>query len=94
MAVAQEYAETIALTALAWLAGNSDLMPDFLAASGLAPEEVAARAGEPEFLIAVLDFILMDDGWVRAFCDSAGLAYDQPMTARLSLPGGAQLHWT
>lgn len=94
MTIGQDYAETIALKALAWLAGDPDVMAQFLAASGLAPAEISARAGEPEFLGAVLDFILMDDGWVQGFCDNTGLAYDQPMAARMALPGGAQLHWT
>ncbi len=94
MTVGREFAETIALRALGWLAGNSELLPQFLAASGLDASELAARAGEAEFLGAVLDFILMDDGWVREFCDSARLGYEQPSAARMALPGGEALHWT
>ena len=36
----------------------------------------------------------MDDAWVIAFCESAGLAYEVPMQARAGLPGGANMHWT
>lgn len=87
-------AETLALQALGWLAGNDELFPVFLNASGASAGDVAARAGEAEFLGSVLDFLLMDDAWVMAFCDQAGLAYTLPMQARAALPGGAQTHWT
>jgi hypothetical protein len=90
----QDMAETTALRALGWLAGHDDLFPLFLGATGASANDVAARAGEPEFLGAVLDFLLMDDAWVVAFCDAAGLAYSVPMQARAALPGGGQVNWT
>lgn len=94
MANERDNAEVIALKALAWLAGNEELLPLFLGSSGLAPAELAARAAEPEVLGSVLDFILMDDVWVQGFCDSERLPYDRLMAARAALPGGEQVHWT
>lgn len=90
----QDAAETIALRALGWLAGNDDLFPVFLGATGASAGDVAERAGDADFLGSVLDFLLMDDAWITAFCDEAGLPYTQPMQARAALPGGAQTHWT
>ncbi|MEY4983321.1 MAG: hypothetical protein RIR62_1587 [Pseudomonadota bacterium] len=90
----QDMAETTALQALGWLAGNDDLFPLFLGATGASAGDVAARAGDADFLGAVLDFLLMDDAWVMAFCDAAGIAYTQPMAARAALPGGGQVNWT
>jgi hypothetical protein len=90
----QEFAETVALQALGWLAGNDKLLPIFLGASGAAVADLRERASDPEFLGAVLDFLLMDDAWVASFCDAEGIAYAAPMTARNCLPGGAQTHWT
>lgn len=90
----QEHAETLALRALAWLAGNDELMPVFLGSTGASEADLRARAAEPEFLGSVLDFLMMDDAWIVAFCDTAGLAYEMPMQARASLPGGDQAHWT
>ncbi|WP_092499484.1 DUF3572 domain-containing protein [Meinhardsimonia xiamenensis] len=87
-------AEAVALRALAWLAGEEDLLRVFLGASGASPADLAARAGEPEFLVAVLDFLLLDDAWITAFCDAEGLSYETPAAARRALPGGAELHWT
>ena len=90
----QENAETIAIRAVAWLAGNEDLLPTFLGATGASESDLRARLAEPEFLGSVLEFLMMDDVWVVQFCDSADLAYDQIMQARQTLPGGADVSWT
>lgn len=90
----QEAAETLALQALGWLIGNDDLRDVFLGASGASEADLRARASDPEFLASVLDFLVMDDAWVVAFCDGHGLPYDAPMRARAALPGGAAVHWT
>ncbi|MEI4233816.1 DUF3572 domain-containing protein [Roseovarius sp. D22-M7] len=90
----QDSAETIALQALGWLAANDDLLPVFLGATGASEADLRARAAEPEFLGSVLDFLMMDDAWVVAFCEGQGLAFDIPMMARAALPGGAQVNWT
>jgi hypothetical protein len=87
-------AETIALQALAWLVGNDDLRPVFLGATGAAPDDLRERATEPAFLAAVLSFLTMEDAWIIAFCDSAGLEYDQPLRARHALPGQGEVYWT
>ena len=90
----QDSAETIALQALGWLAASDDLLPVFLGATGACEADLRARAAEPEFLGSVLDFLMMDDAWVVAFCDAAGVPYDRPMVGRAALPGGEQVHWT
>ncbi|MCB2135213.1 MAG: DUF3572 domain-containing protein [Rhodobacteraceae bacterium] len=90
----QEYAETVGLKALAWLAGQEEMLGTFLAASGIGPGALRSRAAEPEFLGSVLDHILSNDGWVVGFCDATGLPYDAPMSARRALPGGAEVNWT
>lgn len=92
--MSQESAEVLGLKALGWMAGNDELLPVFLGATGASEADVRAGATDPAFLGALLDFIMMDDAWVQAFCDSAGLPYDQPMHARMMLPGGDQVHWT
>lgn len=90
----QDHAETLALRALGWLAANDDLMPVFLGASGASVEDLKTRASDPAFLLSVLDFLTMDDAWIMAFCDGAGLPYEAPMQARHALPGGAETNWT
>ena len=90
----QEAAELIAVKALGWLAGNDDLMPVFLGATGSSADDLRQQSSDPAFLISVLDFLAMDDAWIMAFCDENSLAYEVPMQARQALPGGAQVHWT
>lgn len=90
----QEHAETVALQALGWLAGNEDLFPVFLGSTGASAGDLAKAAGQPAFLGSVLDFLLMDDAWVMAFCEAENLPYEAPMRARMALPGGEQIHWT
>lgn len=94
MHLSTEHAETLALKALTWLVGQEDLLPVFLGSSGASERDVRDRAGDPEFLGSVLDFLLMDEAWVIAFCDTCAVPYAQPMQARAALPGGAQVHWT
>jgi len=94
MVAERENAETVALQALGWLAAHEDLLPVFLGASGASLSELRGRAADPEFLGAVLDFLLMDDAWVKEFCTNAGLPFSRPAEARAALPGGAQMHWT
>ena len=90
----QESAETLALQALAFVISDEELRDLFMGATGTGAEDMRSRAGEPEFLISVLDFLMMDDAWVMRFCDGHRLDYTAPQMARQALPGGAQVHWT
>ena len=90
----RESAEVLALQALGWLATNDDLLPAFLGSTGATEEDLRARAGDPQFLGAVLDFVMMDDAWVIAFCDALAVPYERLMQARAALPGGEQVNWT
>lgn len=90
----QESAETVSLQAMAWLAGNDELLPVFLGASGASEADFRNGLGDPVFQGAVLDFVMMDDAWVMAFCESAGLDYTVVAQARAALPGGGEWHWT
>jgi len=90
----QKQAEVRALSVLVWLVANEELLPVFLGATGASESDLRVRAGESEFLGSVLDFVMMDDAWVMAYCDGAGLPYETLMRARQALPGGADVNWT
>ena len=90
----RESAEVLALDALTWLVANDELLPIFLGSTGTGTDELRTRASEPEFLASVLDFLLMDDAWITAFCDAGDRPYDIPIRARAGLPGGAEVSWT
>ena len=90
----RDSAELLAIEALSWLIGNDDLLPVFLGSTGASADDVRQRAQDPEFLGAVLDFLLMDDAWIQAFCAENSYELDFPIRARAALPGGAHVNWT
>ncbi len=90
----QEAAETAALTMLAWLAGQDDLFGAFLGASGASPADIAARAGDPAFLAAVVTFVLSEDAHVLAWAEGTGNPPDLALRILAGLPGGETWHWT
>ncbi|MBK6468199.1 MAG: DUF3572 domain-containing protein [Rhodobacter sp.] len=94
MALRQDSAQTLALQALGWLAGQDERFHAFLAACGTGAAEVRARAADPEMLGSVLDFLLADEAALLQFCAEAGLPPETPMQARAALPGGDVPFWT
>lgn len=90
----RDLAETLALQALGWLASNEELLPVFMGSTGVSEADLRARASDPEFLGAVLDFLTMDDAWLLAFSEAAGVPPTDPVAARAALPGGNLPHWT
>jgi hypothetical protein len=91
--IGQETAEILALRALAWLAGQEDLVNGFLGATGLSASDLTDAATRPEMLAAVLD-LLGDETRLLAFCTDEGLRPEEPMASRVFLPGGDVPHWT
>ena len=89
-----DQAELIAIQALGHIAAEEDLLFAFVDLCGLAPNELKARAADPEILGGVLDFIMMDDQRLLAFCETVNLRPEMPGIARKMLPGGQEVHWT
>lgn len=94
MGIGRDAAEILALKALGWIAADPDRLGAFLGATGTSAADLRLRAGAPEFLLSVLDFLLMDDASVIGFCAAEGYACTDPLAARQALPGGAETHWT
>jgi hypothetical protein len=82
--------ETLALRVLARIAMAEDLLPRFLALTGLDAAELKARAGEPQLLGSVLDFILFDEALVLRLADELEVKPEAFAKARSRLPGGGQ----
>lgn len=78
----REVAEIVAVQALSFLAGEPERLGRFLAETGLGPENLRNAAGNPTFLVHVLDFVLSDDATVKAFAASAQLHPTNVMAAR------------
>ncbi len=87
-------AETLAVHALSWIAGQEEQLAAFLGAAGASASDVRDRAADPEFLGFLLDFLLADESALLEFCTELGIKPDRPARARAALPGGDLPHWT
>jgi hypothetical protein len=67
----QKAAESLAIQALAFIAGDIARIGPFLAATGIAPDMIRLAAREPEFLTGVLDYVTADDALLLAFANEA-----------------------
>ena len=69
-----ESAETIALSALAFLAEDVARLGRFLALTGLGPSELRQEARTPRIQAAVLGHLLQDESLLLVFAASHGIA--------------------
>lgn len=92
--MARNDAETLGARMLGWMAEDDDRFGRFLATTGMGLADIKQRAGDPEFLGFVIDFLLSDEATLMACCEALAIAPDQPMRARAALPGGDLPHWT
>jgi hypothetical protein len=69
----RETAETLAIQALGFMAGEPERLGAFLAATGLTVEAIRAAAREPDFLAGVLEHMLSDESLLVAFADDAAI---------------------
>ncbi len=83
-------AQTLALKALTHLAGDGDNLLRFLRISGLEPDDLRQRAGDPELLAAVIDFLLSDEALCTGFSAAEGIDPRMLHAARRALPGAAE----
>ena len=79
---------------LIWMAGEPDVLGSFMSATGAGPQDLRARADDPEFLGFVLDHVLAGDETVLAFAAEAGIPPERVAQARAALPGGGTMNWT
>ena len=93
-----EQAEILSLSVLGWLATQEELWPVFLGSTGADAGEIGARLAsgtvEAPLLIAVLEFLAMDDSWVLQAAGALSVPPEALMQALHALPGGAPVHWT
>ena len=85
--ISREAAESLAVQALGYLAGEPERLGRFLALSGLGPETIRAAAGDPRFLAGVLEYIAGDEDLLVAFAAASGLSPDQVARAKTVLAG-------
>ena len=67
-------AEAIAISALGFIASDPELLPRFLAITGIEASAIRRAASEPGFLAGVLQFIVAHEPTLLALCRSHGHA--------------------
>ncbi|PTQ10952.1 hypothetical protein CLG96_11290 [Sphingomonas oleivorans] len=77
----------LGLTALAWTLAQPDRAGRLLALTGLAPDDLRARAAEPALLAATLGFLEAHQPDLIACAESIGVAPEALVQARESLEG-------
>jgi hypothetical protein len=84
-------AETLALKGLAFLAREPETLLRLLTLTGLELDDLKARAGDPELLAAVVDFLLADDALLTRFAEGEALDVKEVHAARRALPGAPEI---
>ncbi|NKB84081.1 DUF3572 domain-containing protein [Brucella grignonensis] len=90
--MSQADAENLAVEALVWLAQDKDLMPRFLALTGIEVSSIRSAAQEPGFLAGVLQFYLSHEPTLLRFCEETGRDPASIEKAASLLPGGLNHH--
>lgn len=75
----------LALSALVWSLGEPERAARLLALTGLTPEDLRARAGEPDLLAAVLGFLEAHEPDLIACAESIGSTPAALVRARMEL---------
>ena len=90
----KEIAETRALEALTWVLSEDDLIQVFMGATGASQNDMRSNTLSHQFLISILDFVLMDDRWVISCGKFLNIDPSQIQLIRMSLDGGQEVNWT
>ena len=90
----REIAETRALEVLTWVLSEDDLIQVFMGATGASQNDLRSNTLSHEFLLSILDFVLMDDRWVISCSKFLNIDPSQIQLIRISLDGGQEVTWT
>jgi len=83
--LAAEVAEVLAIQALGFIAQDEERLGRFLALTGMGPSEIREAAGDPHFLVGVLDYVTGDEHLLLAFAGHAGIDPGTIAVARQAL---------
>ena len=90
----REIAETRALEVLTWVLSENDLIQVFMGTTGASQNDLRSNTLSHEFLLSILDFVLMDDRWVISCSKFLNIDPSQIQLIRMSLDGGQEVTWT
>ncbi|WP_274424185.1 DUF3572 domain-containing protein [Chelativorans sp. YIM 93263] len=87
----QEKAQEIAVQGLAFIASDPDLLPRFLALTGIEAQQIREAAQQSGFLAGVLQFILAHEPTLMAFSEAKNITPQDVSAAHQALPFGNDL---
>ena len=82
-----EAGRSLAVSGLAFIAGDSDRLSRFLNLTGLGPHNLRTAAADPAFLNSVLDYLVGDETLLLAFAADAGVKPEAVARAHAALRG-------
>src|SRR5256885_17053807 len=71
--ITRKIAESLAIQALGFMAGDPERLGAFLAATGIGPEMIRKAAADPAFLAGVLDHVAAGEALLLAGAEHAGV---------------------
>ena len=80
-------ADETAISILAWLANEPELLGRFLALTGTDPSSLRNAAADPGFLAGVVDFLMGHEPTLLAFCEATGTKPEAVVRAHMVLSG-------
>ena len=81
-------ADQVAIDVLGYIASEPDLMKRFLDLTGIEADRIREAAGQPGFLLGVLDFLLANERDVEDYHHAAGTPPETLVAAREKLDAG------
>ena len=88
----QDESEALAVRALGFIAADPELLPRFLAITGIDASAIRRAAAEPGFLAGVLQFILAHEPTLMRFAEETGTPPAAVGQALRALPAGDDSH--
>ena len=88
----REQAQSLAIQALGFIAADPELLPRFLAITGIEATAIRQAAREPGFLAGVLQFICAHEPTLLRFSEETGISPGQVVSALRDLPFGDDHH--
>lgn len=87
MPISKDNAQQIAVSGVAYLAQNEELLERFFNITGLSASDLRNSIQEPAFLVGLLDFFLADEKSLIEFADSTQINPEHIGIARQLLAG-------
>lgn len=88
----RDNAEALAIQALGFIAADPELLPRFLAITGIEVQAIRQAAREPGFLAGVLQFIAAHEPTLLRFSEDSGIPPQEVSAALRALPYGDDRH--